>query len=196
VLWRLPNDGVSQFIELEPGSGNIDLVDRQSDFYPYNFVFSVHGVGGGAKDIIYAYLENSPCGSIELTRPQAKYSIYCSLPFPSRFVNLDFYKFDGSRLVYLPKRLGYAHFSSSAFSGGWERMLNSAPKSYSSRYEAHSIFVSSNHREVIFVDGATNNITQRVSYPIDFELGSIHLYDSNFIIVPKGSGKPLVFNYL
>jgi len=189
----LPDD-VSDYVEVEPGAGNLDWVKVGSDYYPFNLVFSLHGTASPGKTL-YAFVDNKPCGSIEINRIQEKYSIYCSRPFPKQAAHVDFYLFDGERLNFLPKKLGYGHFSSSRFSGAWREIRNAAPATYGSPFSEHRIYLAANHREIIFVDRNTGNIRQRVSFPRDFDFDAVHLYDVNFLLTSKRPGKVLVFNY-
>lgn len=189
----LPDD-VSDYVEVEPGAGNLDSVKVGSDYYPFNLVFSLHGTASLGKTF-YAFLDNKPCGSIEIDKIQEKYSIYCSRPFPQQAAHVDFYLFDGEQLNYLPKKLGYGHFSSSQFSGTWREIRNAAPATYLSPFSEHRIYLAANHREIIFVDGKTGNIHQRVAFPRDFDFDAVHLYDANFLLTSKTPGKVLVFNY-
>lgn len=190
----LPDD-VSDYVEVEPGAGNLDSVKVGSDYYPFNLVFSLQGSASLGKTL-YAFVDNKPCGSIEIDKIQEKYSIYCSRPFPRQAAHVDFYLFDGVQLSYLPKKLGYGHFSSSQFSGAWREIRNAAPPTYLSPFSEHRIYLAANHREIIFVDGKTGNIRQRVAFPRDFEFDAVHLYDVNFLLTSKTPGKVLVINYL
>lgn len=189
----LPDD-VSDYVEVELGAGNLDSVKVGSDYYPFNLVFSLHGTASLGKTL-YAFVDNKPCGSIEIDKIQEKYSIYCSRPFPQQAEHVDFYLFDGKQLNYLPKKLGYGHFSSSQFSGAWREIRNAAPATYLSPFSEHRIYLAANHREIIFVDGKTGNIRQRVVFPRDFDFDAVHLYDANFLLTSKTPGKVLVFNY-
>lgn len=189
----LPHD-VSDYVEVEPGAGNLDSVKVGSDYYPFNLVFSLRGTASLGKTL-YAFVDNKPCGSIEIDKLQEKYSIYCSRPFPQQAAHVDFYLFDGEQLNYLPKKLGYGHFSSSQFSGVWREIPNAAPATYLSPFSEHRIYIAANHREIIFVDGKTGNIRQRVAFPRDFDFDAVHLYDANFLFTSKMPGKVLVFNY-
>ncbi|MCG9076762.1 sulfatase-like hydrolase/transferase [Laribacter hongkongensis] len=189
----LPDD-VSDYVEVELGAGNLDSVKVGSDYYPFNLVFSLHGTASLGKTL-YAFVDNKPCGSIEIDKIQEKYSIYCSRPFPQQAEHVDFYLFDGKQLNYLPKKLGYGHFSSSQFSGAWREIRNAAPATYLSPFSEHRIHLAANHREIIFVDGKTGNIRQRVVFPRDFDFDAVHLYDANFLLTSKTPGKVLVFNY-
>lgn len=187
-------DEVSDYVEVEPGVGNLDSVNPASDYYPFNLVFSVHGTLAHGKTL-YTFINDKPCGSIEIDKVQEKYSIYCSLPFPKQAAHVDFYLIDGVQLKYLPKKLGYGHFSSSTYSGAWREIRNAAPPTYASPFSKHRIFLSENHREIIFVDGKSGNIVQRVAYPHDFGFDAVHLYDVNFLLTSKKPGKVLAFNY-
>ncbi len=187
-------DNVSDYVEVEPGAGNLDSVTVGSNYYPFNLVFSLHGKALLGKTL-HAFVDNKPCGSIEIDKIQEKYSIYCSRPFPQQAAHVDFYLFDGEQLSYLPKKLGYGHFSSSRFSGVWREIRNAAPPTYLSPFSEHRIYWAANHREIIFVDGKTGNIRQRVSFPRNFDFDAIHLYDVNFLLKSKMPGKVLVFNY-
>lgn len=187
-------DVVSDYVEVEPGVGNLDSVKPGSDYYPFNLVFSLHGTASLGK-AIYAFIDNKPCAQIEIDRKQEKYSIYCSRPFPRQASQLDFYLFDGTQLSYLPKKLGYGHFSSSKFSGAWKEIHNAAPPTYASPFSATRIYLAANHREIIFVDEKTGNIRQRVAFARDFDFDAVHLYDVNFILTSKTPGRVLVFNY-
>ena len=189
----LPDD-VSDYMEVEPGAGNLDSVEVGSNYYPFNLVFSLHGTASLGKTL-YAFVDNKPCGSIEIDKIQEKYSIYCSRPFPQQAAHVDFYLFDGEQLNYFPKKLGYGHFSSSRFSGVWREIRNAAPPTYLSPFSEHRIYWAANHREIIFVDGKTGNIRQRVAFPRDFDFDAVHLYDVNFLLTSKMPGKVLVFNY-
>jgi hypothetical protein len=188
----LPDD-VSDYVEVEPGAGNLDSVKVGSNYYPFNLVFSLHGKASLGKTL-HAFVDNKPCGSIEIDKIQEKYSIYCSRPFPQQAAHVDFYLFDGEQLNYLPKKLGYGHFSSSQFSGAWREIRNAAPPTYLSPFSGHRIYWAANHREIIFV-GKTGNIRQRVAFPRDFDFDAVHLYDANFLLTSKMPGKVLVFNY-
>ena len=187
-------EAISDYAEIEPGFGNIDSVTDDSNYYPFNLVFSFHGTTPLGKTL-YAFVDNKPCASIEIDKKSEKYSVYCSLPFPKHASQLDFYLFDGIRMTYLPKKLGYNHFLSSKWSGAWREIYNAAPSTYASPYAAHRIYLAENHREIIFVDGKTENIDQRVAFPSDFDFDAIHLYDVNFLLTSKKSGQVLVFNY-
>lgn len=193
TLPDLPDD-VSNYVEVEPGVGNLDSVKVGSDYYPFNLVFSLHGTASLGKTL-YAFVDNKPCGSIEVDKIQDKYSIYCSRPFPQQAAHVDFYLFDGEQLNYLPKKLGYGHFSSSQFSGAWREIRNAAPATYLSPFSEFRIYLAANHREIIFVDGKTGNIRERVAFPRDFDFDAVHLYDANFLLTSKIPGKVLAFNY-
>lgn len=187
-------EDAAAFVEVEVGAGNLDAVTGEPTYYPYNFVLSIKGGVPLGKELI-AYVNGQPCGSVEIDKELEKYSVYCSLPFPKSASHVDFYLFDGLDLSYLPKKLGYSHFSSSPWSGAWKELCNSAPPSYASPFARHKIYLSAGHREVVFVDPKTGNVVQRVSYPRDFEFDAVHLYDVNFLLTSKRPGQVLVFGY-
>lgn len=185
---------VSDYVEIEPGAGNLDSVDEDSGYYPFNLVFSLHGTAALGKSLV-VFIDNEPCASIEIDRKLEKYSIYCSRHFPQQASHVDFYLFDGSKLSYLPKKLGYAHFSSSRWSGAWQEIHNAAPPAYASPFSGHRIYLAANHREIVFVDRKTGNIHQRIAFPRDFDFDAVQLYDVDFQLTSKIPGQVLVFNY-
>jgi hypothetical protein len=185
---------ISDYVVIEPGAGNIDKI-LNDGYYPFNLVFSLHGDKTMGKTIVVC-IDDKPCAALEINKKLEKYSIYFSQPFPSKATNLDFYRLEGNTLVYLPKKLGYNHFSSSRQSGNWQLLppARKGTKSVTSLSNAVG-YLAANHREIVFVDRKTENILQRSAYPANFQLDYIRLDKENFKLIGK-DGQMITINYI